>query len=219
LLHPRSRVQKCTKENAHEHTGTVGAFRRPCAMVLRLMPRSPRRRIRLVTVIGELAARLRPVGPTCLRRFSTSNGCQDHTVLPYALASLVWHDDDRSRQAALQSIFTHDATASTASRPSVRDDGQRPSSRDRTAQLIVLICPTRLAEYFCKADWTGQITLIRLNKSTLSRNEIVAGSMGTWPDSSGPRVGHTDRRTGGRVKCTVISMTTLSARTGPERVA
>jgi hypothetical protein len=27
----------------------------PCAMALRLMPRSPRRRIRLVTVIGELA--------------------------------------------------------------------------------------------------------------------------------------------------------------------
>jgi hypothetical protein len=39
-------------ENAHEHTGTVGASRRPCAMVLRLMPCSPRRRIRLVTVIG-----------------------------------------------------------------------------------------------------------------------------------------------------------------------
>ena len=36
----------------------------PCAMVLRLMPRSPRRRIRLVTVIGELAVLSNPVGPT-----------------------------------------------------------------------------------------------------------------------------------------------------------
>jgi hypothetical protein len=29
---------------------------------------------------------------------------------------------------ALRSIFTHDAAASTASRPNVRDDGQRPFS-------------------------------------------------------------------------------------------
>jgi hypothetical protein len=36
----------------------------PCAMVLRLMPRSPRRRIRLVTVIGELTVLSSPVGPT-----------------------------------------------------------------------------------------------------------------------------------------------------------
>src|SRR5258708_17836766 len=36
----------------------------PCAMVLRLMPRSPRRRIRLVTVVGELAVLPDPVGPS-----------------------------------------------------------------------------------------------------------------------------------------------------------
>jgi hypothetical protein len=36
----------------------------PCTMVLRLMPRSPRRRIRLVTVVGELAILLNPVGPS-----------------------------------------------------------------------------------------------------------------------------------------------------------
>src|SRR5438552_19061315 len=53
-----------------------------------LIPRSPRRRIRLVTVIGELAACPHPVGPTRLRQLDTSNGCQDHTVLPSASASL-----------------------------------------------------------------------------------------------------------------------------------
>jgi hypothetical protein len=54
LLHPRSRVQYVHK-NTHtsiqvqsEHSGI------PRTMVLRLMPRSPRRRIRLVTVIGGL---------------------------------------------------------------------------------------------------------------------------------------------------------------------
>src|SRR5216683_1127876 len=63
LAAPAVSCAKCTKENAHEHTGTVGAFRRPCAMVLRLMPRSPRRRIRLVTVIGGLKVLPNPVGP------------------------------------------------------------------------------------------------------------------------------------------------------------
>src|SRR6267154_5642573 len=27
--------------------------------------------------------------------------------------------------------------------------------RDRTAGLLVLICPTAKANYFCKGDWTG----------------------------------------------------------------
>ena len=56
LLHPRSRVQNAHK-NAHtsiqvqsEHSGI------PCAMALRLMPCSPRRRIRLVTVTAGLMA-------------------------------------------------------------------------------------------------------------------------------------------------------------------
>jgi hypothetical protein len=54
LLHPRSRVQEMVVE-AHtsiqvqsEHAGI------PCAVVLRLMARSPRRRIPLASVIGEL---------------------------------------------------------------------------------------------------------------------------------------------------------------------
>jgi hypothetical protein len=54
---------KKTIASAHEHTGTVGASRRPCAMALRLMPCSPRRRIRLVTVIGGLKVLSGPVGP------------------------------------------------------------------------------------------------------------------------------------------------------------
>ena len=40
-----------------------------------------------------------------------------------------------------------DAAASTASRPYVRDDGQRPS-RNGMAEDIVLICPTGEVEYF-----------------------------------------------------------------------
>jgi hypothetical protein len=83
-LHPRSRVQ-CARRNAHT---SIQVQRRasglPCALVLRLMARSPRRRIRLVTVASGLKVLSTPVGSKNLRRLDTSNGCQDHTLLPYA---------------------------------------------------------------------------------------------------------------------------------------
>ena len=63
----------------------------PRAMVLRLISCSPRRRIRLVTVIRGLRFCLRPVGPTSLHEFNTSNGCQNHTALPSAQAPIVLH--------------------------------------------------------------------------------------------------------------------------------
>src|SRR6185437_2250162 len=80
----------CAKEcgDAHEHTGQRRASDIPCAMVLRLMPGSPRRRIRLASVAGGLKDCSDPVGSTYLRRLDTSNGCQDHTVLPYAACRL-----------------------------------------------------------------------------------------------------------------------------------
>jgi hypothetical protein len=48
------------------------------------MPSSPRRRIRFASVADGLKDCSDPVGSTHLRRLDTSNGCQDHTVLPYA---------------------------------------------------------------------------------------------------------------------------------------
>jgi hypothetical protein len=86
--------------------------------------------LRRQRIKGFVRARL---GSKNLRRLDTSNGCQDHTVLPYASTSLV-----------LRALITHgnppcdlssprNAAASTATRPNVRDDGQRPSSRDGMA--------------------------------------------------------------------------------------
>src|SRR6202048_1126154 len=73
-LHPRSRVQQCTKQT---HTSIQVQRRQsgiPCAMVLRLISRSPRRSGFLLTVIGGAAsADLTPAS----RR-------QDHTTLPSA---------------------------------------------------------------------------------------------------------------------------------------
>src|SRR6266852_2682018 len=77
----------CAKLCKEAHTSIQVQRRQsgiPRAMALRLMPCSPRRRIRLVTVVSGLMACLSPVGPTCLRGLGASNGRQDHTVLPYA---------------------------------------------------------------------------------------------------------------------------------------
>src|SRR4029077_4933687 len=108
-----------------EHSGI------PCAMVLRLIPCSPRRRIRLVTVTDGLKDCPNPVGSTHLRQLDTSNGCQDHTALPYAASPVVctlWLLTDQGPPC--EHDHAPDAAASTASRPNVRDDGQRPSARD-----------------------------------------------------------------------------------------
>jgi hypothetical protein len=53
----RNEVGSC----AHEHTGEAEASGIPCVMALRLMPRSPRRRIRLVTVAGGLKVQRRGI--------------------------------------------------------------------------------------------------------------------------------------------------------------
>jgi hypothetical protein len=81
---PAVSCAKCTRKCAHEHTGSAEASGIPCAMVLRLMPRSPRRRIRLVTVAAGLMAIPIRSDRGRHRQLGTSNGCRDHTVLPYA---------------------------------------------------------------------------------------------------------------------------------------
>jgi hypothetical protein len=147
---------RCTRRTAGapEHP----AF--PAQWFLRLMPCSPRSRIPLASVADGLAIDRSPVGPTISISLDTSNGCQDHTVLPSAASLAPYaptcpHAACRSldeafkrrssaRQSAhgISALRTHlapDAAASTATRPNVRDDGQRPSSRDRMAGVVGLI--------------------------------------------------------------------------------
>src|SRR6202023_3331365 len=52
---------------------------------------------------------------------------QDHPTSPSASVPFVCAHRDRSRKSALRSPLRAGAAASTASRPNVRDDGQRPS--------------------------------------------------------------------------------------------
>ena len=50
--------------------------------------------------------------------------------------------------------------------PNVRDDREAPllSSAGR-GELVEMICPTGIEEYFCEKDWTTQISLNCLEKS------------------------------------------------------
>src|SRR6266700_5635508 len=91
------------------------------------MTRSPRRRIRLATVVGELTARAPGWAIADRRRLDTRNGCQDHTLLPSATLPLVSRASlDRSRLTRPAISCAHDIVASTASRLHVRDDRDTP---------------------------------------------------------------------------------------------
>src|SRR5665213_2828041 len=85
-VHPRSRVQ-CSGSCAHEHTGPPKSPGIPARNGLTaygaLSPATNSSCHRRRRIEGSLS----PVGLTRLRRLDTSNGCQDHTVLPYASAS------------------------------------------------------------------------------------------------------------------------------------
>jgi hypothetical protein len=83
-----------------------------------------------------------------------ASGRQDHTTSPSA--------SQRSRQQR-QLRPSHPV-------PNVRDDRETPLVRAGMANDIDLIWVSGEAEYFLKSDWTGQISLIRLNKLSFSRN-------------------------------------------------
>ena len=109
LLHPRSRVRFALTKTAHEHTGQREHSGLPCAMALRLTSCSSRR-----------TALLPPSPPRnlLLENLTPAPRRPNHTTSPYA-----------SRPLACARSHVHRIS------PRVRDDGQRPSSAVRRAEL------------------------------------------------------------------------------------
>src|SRR5437868_64119 len=97
----------CANKRAHEHTGQLEHSGLPCAMALRLTSCSSRRTALLPPSPALRIASLTPAP----RR-------PNHTTSPYARAAHV------SRSSRVHRIS-----------PRVRDDGQRPSSAVRRAEL------------------------------------------------------------------------------------
>jgi hypothetical protein len=81
-----------------------------------------------------------------------ASGRQDHTTSPSAFAP-----------------FVKSAAASTAFRPAFVTIAKRPFE-EQNARVVKVICPTSEAKYFFEQDWTGSISLIRLNKLAFWRN-------------------------------------------------
>jgi hypothetical protein len=94
------------------------------------------------------------------------------------------HQRDTSRKlnASVEASEPHDfavrekrASSSAPSRPphpepNVLDDRETPLMWAGTARLMHLIWAKREGKYFCNREWTGQIRLIRLNKSAFCEN-------------------------------------------------
>jgi hypothetical protein len=170
-----SRVPKHPQSCAKMHTadcrcaGTPGL---PCAMVLRLIPRSPRSRIPLASVADGLMIDQSPVGPDNLHRLDTSNGCQDHTALPSAASSTRMFDrpvccqtevlvEAFKRRSSARRSFAHGPKPALRSlarptlprpsppAPNVRDDRDTPLWRVRDGGVVGVIWGNREAVYFC----------------------------------------------------------------------
>ena len=158
LLHPRSRVQ-CARESAHtsiqvqrEQPGI------PCAVVLRLIPCSPRRRIRFASVTGGLKVLAKPGWISQnLRRLDTSNGCQDHTALPSASAPFVGARPSLTGlNPPCENLLARPALCGHRSpHPTSVTIAIRPSCGRGMAGVVRLIWGEREADYFSREGWTG----------------------------------------------------------------
>jgi hypothetical protein len=116
----------------------------------------------------------RPVGLSKnLRRLDTSNGCQDHTLLPSASAPFVLRALIAHGETALRSVHAHDAAASTASHPNVRDDREPPLfSGGGMAEARHIFLENR-SEIFLRLGLDRQIALNPLTKSDFTRTRFL----------------------------------------------
>ena len=139
-LHPRSRVQNCAK-NAHT---SIQVQRKHSGIPLR----------NGFTAYGALSS---ATNSFCHRRrrieglrpgwtvfatsaLDTSNGCRNHTLLPYASAPFVCAPVDRSRKPALRSALARRRCRVHRIPPRVRDDRDTPLLSGETGKLIEVIC-------------------------------------------------------------------------------
>ena len=103
--------------------------------------------ISLTPATGARTTRFcRPQLPQVLR--SNRPACCRKKFRPRRLSAVRLAQVARSRNNALRTHLAPDAAASTATRPNVRDVGQRPSSRDRMAGVVGVIWGVALSKKF-----------------------------------------------------------------------
>ena len=188
-------------------------------MVLRLIPCSPRRRVRFATVAGGLKAQSNPVEPDfasasltpatgarttrfCRTQppgfanrlrpktdFDGSKGFAGHGVVRLA------HRLSLTSLARPAITLRADAVASTTSRPAFMTIAIRPSCRSETARSKPLIWGQGESEYFHRRVWTTQIRLNPFRKLDFSRTVFRCG--GQAVDGTGGKLIVPD----GQIRC------------------
>jgi hypothetical protein len=155
----RSLVCAIGNKYAHEYsqraTGKHPTF--PHAMVYGLYRALPGDRLSCHRHRADMWL-VRPVGlAKPPRDLTPASRRQDHTTSPSASAPFVSLPPiAHGPKPALPSRVMPDAAASTASRPNVRDDGQRPSAgQDRGSYRV--ICDFGKAEYFFRQGLTRRL--------------------------------------------------------------
>jgi hypothetical protein len=133
-LHPRSRVQNCTKKNAHEHTGSAETLRHSprngftaYAVLSPATNSSCHRRCRLDGTSDPVGSR---TPPTAWHQQRVS-GPHGFAVRISAVRPARRY---RSRETRPATSLRADASASTASPPAFVTTRDRPSCRERTGR-------------------------------------------------------------------------------------
>jgi hypothetical protein len=149
---PAVSCANCANKGAHEHPGSAETLRPSLrngftayAVLSPATNSSCHRRRRIKTCLS-------PVGPTRLRRLDTSNGCQDHTVLPYASAPFVCVPP--IAHGPFASPPCDDVSRPTLPRPPhpaprLVTIAKRPSLGDGIPEVVRVIWGKREADYFC----------------------------------------------------------------------
>src|ERR1700688_3559033 len=117
---------------------------------------------------------LSPVGPTQLRELDTSIGASGPH--DFAVRSNISRPRAGDRSQAHHPPC-HPIARKTLPRPPHPHPASvtiaiRPCSGVGWREFVEMICPTGEAKYFCKQDWTAQITLRKHNKSPCRRNRL-----------------------------------------------
>jgi hypothetical protein len=172
---------------AHEHTGTAGALRHPLrngfTAYAALSPETNsfclrHRRIDGIGKPGRVrnaSADLTPATGARTTRFCRTLQRRSSAAPPIA----------HGPRPALRSFSAAGAAASTAFRPTSVTIAIRPSWRAGTGGVVGLIWGWREGVYFCREGWTGQITLIGLEKLAQSR---IALQNSLAPDRNPPQI-------------------------------
>src|SRR5260370_1344656 len=177
----RGLVCKVVRRNAHEHTGSAESIRPSLrngfTAYAALSPATNSSCHRHRRIKGFVAPGWADEN---LRRFDTSNGCQDHTVLPYAAARLrqkaspgfgavVLREEYRSRdKPALRLPCAPTLPRPPHPVPTFVTMANAPLLGPGWDELVSVICPTAKAKYFCKGGWTENTDLpVGQNQSSM----------------------------------------------------